>query len=164
MSVEQTLVVAVVSVVIGAVVGAFLTAALQYFFWKRQHREELKSAEEREVRRERARAAERFREVAGLLIEINRGTLLGQIDQTQLNATILTENHRLRRELRNTAAAVRDAFPDQGPVQDERLDLFQRQMTEKIPLNLSQESANALRSELNAIVAQLRALVSISDK
>lgn len=32
MSVEQTLVVAVVSVVIGAVVGAVLTAALQYFF------------------------------------------------------------------------------------------------------------------------------------
>jgi hypothetical protein len=145
-------------------VGAVLSAALQYFFWKRQHLEELKSVEEREVRRERARAVERFREVAGLLIEINRGTLLGQIDQTELNAKILIENHRLRRELRNTVAAVRDAFPTQGPVQDERLAIFQRQMTDNFPLNFSQDSANAQRSELDAIVAQLRALVSISDK
>jgi hypothetical protein len=56
----------------GVVIGAFLTAALQYFFWKRHHRQEMKSQQEREVRRERASAAERLRQVSVSLIEISR--------------------------------------------------------------------------------------------
>jgi hypothetical protein len=151
----EQVVIALVSVVVGAV----LTAVLQYSIWKRQHREEQKSSEEREIRRERRRAAERFREVAGLLIEINGGTVSGPmgpyIDHTQLTTTTLIENSRLRRELLNAAAAVRDLNILKG----DRLNIFVRK-TEKI----SQESASSLRSELDAIVAELRADVSISDK
>jgi hypothetical protein len=150
MSVVQTLVVALVSVGFGAV----LSAALQYT--KRQHRQELQSLEEREMRRERRRAVERFREVGVLLIEINRGLVSGpNVNQTEVTTMTLIEIHRLRRELLNATAAVRDAFPDQ----DKRLTPFLR-MTEKI----SPESANRLRDELDAIVAALRADVSISDK
>ena len=152
MSVEQTLVVAVISVVIGAVVGAVLTAALQYFFWKRQHRVEQSSSEEREVRRERVRAAERFREVARLLIEISCEPRNPQTDVT--TATLL-EKYRLKRELIVAATAVRESNILRG----ERLNIFLR-MTETI----SQESAPGLRSELDAIVAELRADVSISDE
>jgi hypothetical protein len=145
--VEQVFI-ALVSVVIGAV----LTAALQYSFWKRQHREEQKSLEEREVRRERALAAERFREVARLLIEINCEPRNPQTDVT--TATLL-EKYRLRRELIVAATAVRDSNILKG----ERLNIFLR-MTE----TLSPQSAPGLRSELDAIVAELRADVSISDK
>jgi hypothetical protein len=138
--------------------GALLTAALQYFFWKRQHQLELQSLEEREIRRERRRAAERLREVGGLLIEINSGPIAGyNVNQKEVTTTTLIEIHRLRRELLNATAAVRDAFPDQ----DKRLIPFQNKITEKVPLSLSSESAASLRNELDAIVAELRALVSI---
>lgn len=159
MSVEQTLVVAVVSVVIGAVVGAVLTAALQYSFWKRQHREELKSLEERETRGERARAAERLREVASLLIETSRVPISGpDINRSDVSTTTLIESYRLRRELLNAASAVRDAFPNH---QSTTLVPFLK-MTERVPLE--PESAGRLRAELDAILAALRADVSLSDK
>jgi len=37
-------------------------------------------------------------------------------------------------------------------------------VTDKSPLDLTEESAGALRSELDAIITELRANVSISDK
>jgi hypothetical protein len=149
--VEQVFI-ALVSVVIGAVLSAFL----QYFFWKRQHRQETQSLEEREIRRERTRAAERFRETGILLIEISRAGVYGpHVSANEMATTTQIEIYRLRRELLSAAAAVRDLNTLKG----ERLNIFLR-MTEKI----SQESASGLRSELDAIVAELRADVSISDK
>lgn len=141
--------IALVSVAFGAV----LTAALQYFFWTRQHREELRSSEERETRRARARALERFRDVAGLLIEINRAGL--SISNPQLNTATIIEQYRLERELLSAAAVVREEHPDQAT----RLAAFLRKITQA-----SAASADTLHAELNAILVELRADVSVYDK
>lgn len=106
--------------------------------------------EEGERRREHARAVERFRELAALLVEISREPFSGShIDQTQVTTTTLIESYRLRREFLAAAAAVRDAFPDQ----ESRLSTFQKSITERIPL--TPESAGRLGVELEAIVADL---------
>jgi hypothetical protein len=148
-----------VSTLVGVAFGAILSTVLQQFVWNRQQ----KTLEEREMRKEQARTAERFRDVGTLLIEINRGTVSGShLDETKITTTKLLENHRLRRELLATVAAVRAAFHLE-PVQDERLTLFQRKVTEKSPLDLTEESARGLHSELDALVTDLRADVSISD-
>ena len=150
-----------VSTLVGVAFGAILSTVLQQFVWNRQQR----TLEEREMKKEQARTAERFRDVGTLLIEINRGTVSGShLDETEIVTAKLLENHQLRRELLATVAAVRAAFPNLEPVQDERLTRFQRMVTDKSPLDLTEESAGALRSELDAIITELRANVSISDK
>jgi len=138
--------------------GAFLSASLQFFFWKRQHREELKSLREREARRERERAVERLKEVGGLFIETTRTPVEWYaLNRTELTTTTLIETYRLRRDLLNAAAAVRDEFPNQTT----NLTLF-LQMTEKVPLPPG--FADELRARLDGILDQLRADDSMSDK
>lgn len=103
----------VVIALISVVVGAVLSAALQHFVWKRQRREDQAG----ETRQQRARTAERFRELASLLIESSLVFKSGwaTTDQNQVATVTLIECHRLRRELLNAAAAVRDAFPNHHP-------------------------------------------------
>ena len=97
-----------VSTLVGVAFGAILSTVLQQFVWNRQQR----TLEEREMKKEQARTAERFRDVGTLLIEINRGTVSGShLDETKIVTAKLLENHRLRRELLATVAAVRAAFP-----------------------------------------------------
>ena len=92
------------------------------------------------------------------LIEISCGGLSPLISQAEVNTTTLIEGQRLRRELLNATAAVRDAFPDRELL---FLTAFQRKITEKFPISLSSEAADGLRKELERA---LRADVSISDK
>ncbi|HXZ82405.1 MAG TPA: hypothetical protein VED84_01485 [Acidimicrobiales bacterium] len=163
-----------VKTLVSVAFGAVLAAALNYFFWKRQHREEVKSSEERdarrerlleerELRRERARAVERLREVGGLLIEINRAALSGpNINQTEVTTTTYIEIHRLRREVISAVAAVRDVFPADRGDTALRLNLFEGAITEKVPL--APDSLGNLRSQLDLILDKLRADVSIPNK
>jgi len=100
----------VVTSLVSVVVGALLTAGLQHLVWNRQQQ----ASEEREKRRERARAVERFRDIGSLVIELSRATLSGSsIEKTQLATATMLENERLRRELVAAIAAVRDAYPFQ---------------------------------------------------
>lgn len=75
--------------------------------------------------------------------------------QTDVTTATLLEKYRLRRELIVAAIALRESNILRG----ERLNIFLG-MTQTI----SQDSAPGLRSELDAIVAELHADVSISDK
>jgi hypothetical protein len=144
-----------VSTLLSVAFGAILSTALQQFVWKRQQ----KYAEDREMKKERARVVERFREVGGLLIEINRGfSSKPQVNQIEVTTTALIEGYRLRRELLNAAAAVREAFPDRELL---FVTAFQRKITEKFPLDLPPEAADSLRKELESA---LHADVSTSDK
>jgi hypothetical protein len=149
----------IVSLAIGAVLAAFgavIQAALQHFFWKREHRsvverekERERERDEKENKRERERVAERFRELGGLVIEISRVGLSGpQIDQTELTTTTLIENYRFRRELLVAIAAVRDVCPNK-----ERLSTFQGLIMQRT--NFSEEAADRLRTELHAIADEI---------
>jgi hypothetical protein len=139
--------------------GAILAATLNYVFWKRQHREEMKSLEEREKRleqremqRDRLRAVQRLREIGILLIESNRGTLLGtHVEQTQVTTANYLEIYRLRRELLSAVAAAREAFPDQ---QHWLLTAFERKITKTVS-GLSDESAKSMHAELDEALAEL---------
>lgn len=113
----------VLTALAGFVAGAFTTAGVQYLFWKRQHRQEVQSLEEREMRKERARAAERWREIGTLLIELSRSLVSGPlISGAEVNTTTWIEIHRLRRALVNATIAAREAFPDQRQL----LTIFQK--------------------------------------
>jgi hypothetical protein len=146
-----------ISGLVGVVVGAVLTSALQYFFWKRQHRVEVRSLEERESRRERAQALERFREVGGLLVEMNRIPSEVLRANADTAALIATDRYRLQGELRNAMAALREAFPASDAVL--LVEDFHKNVT--VPGRLQ---ADQLLIQIDVIVAKLRALVSISDK
>jgi hypothetical protein len=145
-------IIALLSALIGATVGAFATGAVQYLFWKRQHRHEVRALEARETRKERARATERLREIGVLLIELARLPIDGtHIEKTQVTTTTHLEILRLQRELVNATIAAREAFPDE----DQALTVFQRLVIQRILRNPSEDSIKLVRDELDALMAKL---------
>ena len=146
-------IIALLSAVVGGVVGAFANGAVEFCFWRRRHREEVQSLEESEMRKVRARAAERLREIGVLFIELARLPVQGQyIEQTQSNTARFIEILRLQRELVNATITAREAFPEQ----DHLLTIFRRRLTQKVPLDLSQDSGKSLQDELDAVLAKLK--------
>ncbi len=142
----------VLTALLGVVVGAVLTNALQFFFWKRQHRQELQSLEERESRRAKTVAAEKLREIAVLLIELGGYHISGpHISNTEVSTTFYIETLRLRRELEATTLAARELFPNRA----EAVTAFTRTITQG-QLSLTPESAGRFRTELDALLASLR--------
>ncbi len=138
---------------LGAVIGSFTTGVVQYLFWQRQHRQELQSSDERELRRGKARAAERLREIAVLLIELARSPVDGaHVEKTQTTTTTYIEILRLQRELVNAIIAAREAFPGQ----ERSLTVFQKTLAGKALVGSSPDSIKLLRDELDALLAELR--------
>jgi hypothetical protein len=146
-------IIALLSALVGATVGAFATGAVQYLFWKRQHSQEVRAVEERETHKERARATERLREIGVLLLELAHTPVDGaNIEKTQAATTTYLEVLRLQRELVNAATAAREVFPDL----DRDLTVFQRMVTQRILRDPSEETIKMLQAELEALLAKLR--------
>lgn len=146
-------IIALLSAVVGALVGAYATGQVQYRFWKRQHDEEVRSLEEREIRREKVRAAERLREIAVLLIELARSPVDGShIEKTQATTATYIERSRLQREFVNATMAAREAFPGQ----DRHLTIFEKMLAQEVARNPAPDAIKRLEAELGALLENLK--------
>jgi len=117
---------------IGVLVGAIVTGGVSHYFWTREQ----KIRDDRASKERTQRIAEQLRHTGGELIELARTPLLGShVDQTGQTTATYLETLRLKRELVNVIASVREASPQQ----QERLKIFEQQLNGAVFMNPSKE-------------------------
>jgi hypothetical protein len=108
----ETWTIAVISALVGAVVGAFASAGAQHWFWSKQHRIVAQESEERAKRDRKDQILERLRQTGGELIELLREPIQGtRVDHTQSETLRYIETNRLRRELLTLWSLAEDVLP-----------------------------------------------------
>ena len=141
----------------GVLVGAIASGTVNYGFWKLQHKETLRTSEERERHKQQVQMTDRLQEVADQLIELGGASLSGpHIDQTQLSTATYMELVRLRREFLVVSNLARNAFENEDLT--ERLRVFQEMVSEAILPGRGQTEAEKknLRSYLDDLCTRLR--------